>query len=109
MKRPKACVVLNHLLHGGRSFKVTFKNETEPRTFVFDNENSLCELRKTDDGEEILLRFDVGLGEFVKMCEEIPDDELFLIGAETGMIEMNQERLRTREAAAERRRWEPQR
>lgn len=107
MKRHVACIVLNHLLHGGKSFKVTFKNETAPRTFVFDDQDSLCELRvaEHEDGtkREILLRFDLGLGDFVKLCEEnVSESDAFLIGAETAMIEMAQERILAREKRAAR-------
>ncbi len=89
----KALIVLAHLLKGGRSFQVVFSGESEPRTLVLDENYELCELRKTGDDEEILLRvFGIDMGPFVKLCEKISDDDAFAIGGATAMIEMANER-----------------
>lgn len=92
MKRHKAVLVLAHLLKGGRSFKIVFSGEKEPRTLVLDENYELCELRQVED-EEILLRvFGIDMGPFVKLCEKISDDDAFAIGGATAMIEMANER-----------------
>lgn len=89
----KALIVLAHLLKGGRSFKVVFSGESEPRTLVFDENYELCELRHVGDDQEVLLKvLGVDMGPFVKLCEKISDDDAFAIGGATAMIEMANER-----------------
>lgn len=85
----KALIVLAHLLKGGRSFQVTFSGESQPRTLVLDENYELCELRRLDDDQEILLKvLGIDMGPFVKLCEKISDDDAFAIGGATAMIEM---------------------
>lgn len=89
----KAVIVLAHLLKGGRSFQVTFSGENSPRTLVLDENYELCELRRVDDDQEVLLKvFGIDMGPFVKLCEKISTDDAFAIGAATAMIEMANER-----------------
>lgn len=89
----KAVVVLAHLLKGGKSFQL------DGRTYVLSEDYDLCELRKNDQGEEVLLRFLGGLdlSSFIKMCEQLSEQDTFLIGASTAMIRMSEERLDQRE------------
>lgn len=91
----KAVIVLAHLLKGGRSFQL------DGRTYVLSEDYDLCELRTNDQGEEVLLRFLGGLdlSSFIKMCEQLSEQDTFMIGASTAMIRMAEERLNKRERA----------
>src|SRR5579885_958216 len=89
MKREKAAVVLQHLLTGGRCFKVTFQGESEPRTLVMSQDYELCTVAKRENGEEVLLPvLGIDIGPFVKLCEKLSDVEVFSIGAATAMLDM---------------------
>jgi hypothetical protein len=89
VKREKAVVVLRHLLRGGRAFKVRFQGEETPRTLVMSEDYELCELRKRENGEDVLLPvLGIDIGPFVKLCEKLTDDEVFSIGAATALDDM---------------------
>lgn len=93
MKLEKATVVLQHLLRGGRTFKIKFKGDESPRTLVLSHDYELCELRKRENGEEVLLPvLGVDMGPFVKLCEKLTNEEVFSIGAATAMADMMTER-----------------
>jgi len=92
MKR-KAVVVLQHLLNGGRCFKMKFEGESEPRTLVMSSDYELCTVAKRENGEEVLLPvLGIDIGPFVKLCEKLSDVEVFSIGAATAMIDMAKSR-----------------
>lgn len=98
-RKHKAVVILNHLLRGGRNFKVVFEGEKEPRTLVLDENYELCQLVKNDKGEDVLLTvFGVDMGPFVKLCEKLTDEEVFAVGCNTAFIDMADEENERREA-----------
>ncbi|MBI2060661.1 MAG: hypothetical protein HYT87_12900 [Nitrospirae bacterium] len=83
MKQHKAVKVLSLLLKG-RSV------ESGGRTWAMGEDHSLGVIGKDmTTGEECVLRVDLNIRGFVELCETIPDDKLFVMGAEQVLTELH--------------------
>ena len=102
MKRPNAVLVLEALLTGMKDREIMLVTDQEPDTFRtsrsihMDGENWVlaetasglqpCIIRPLERGTErwtTLLGVDVSLSAFIKMCDRLSDDEVFVLGCGT--------------------------
>lgn len=92
-KRHNSIIVLESLLDGN-GFK--FNGDK----YVMSEDYDLCvegtRIVKDGENEPILLNTDMPLKSFIKICESMKDDEVFLIGANNVLRHHNMTRSRVR-------------
>lgn len=80
MERPKSVIVLEALLEGQQ---VKFPNDEH--TYMYLEDMLGVTASRTDSArpgwsEEVLLKVDLDITDFVKLCNKMSDEEVFVIG-----------------------------
>lgn len=98
-KRPKAIIILEALLEGQ---PVLFPDDDHTYMYldgVFGVTATRTNTARPDEEEEVLLGVDMSLSSFIKLCETIPNSDVFIIGCNTVMRRTNRIRSERREEA----------
>ena len=91
-KRPAEEIVLRALVHG-------IPVKLAGTTVHFAENGDLCVPTTrltlgTGKAEEVFVEYPMTVGQFVRACREIPEEELFGIGASTALTQINARRAR---------------
>lgn len=78
--RPKAVIILEALLSG-----LSVKWPVDGGEFVLAEEANgsldLCQIGRTESGEEVYLRSHITLGKFLEISEKLPESDVFILSA----------------------------
>lgn len=86
--REKSVIVLAGLLKGQRI-------KVNDSLYCLDNNNDFCLIGSKDKGSEILIKVNFGdftLRHFIEMCNKIDFAEVFIMGCETVLTDINSRR-----------------
>ncbi len=101
-RRPKSVIILETLLEGQ---PVHFPNDEHTYMYlegVFGVTSTRTDISRPDWKEEVLLKVDMSLANFIQLCNSMPDDEIFITGCETVLRRQNRLKAESRRKGLER-------